>query len=557
MWQLVINGPGYFDTAYDLPDGVTTLGRAEENDIVLSGDLVSRRHARFHVHGDELKVEDLGSRNGSRINGQPLHGTVALKVGDTVNVGENALCVRQPASAEAAETEMVDLGGGGVKRVERGDVASAVILSKDVRDSVLLKALDNVTPSFQPAALPFEQSEGKLIGYASLFLLYKTAEKLSTAPSLQSFLEETTDRLLERVGATTAVVLLRHASGVLAPAAVRHRGELQQGEVPVSDAIIDAALKKGAALAVAGVREDERFASRESVILYGADQVFCVPIGHSEPYSGVLYLNKSRRAEEDLEQLLDLCTAVAHLVAVGVEKFQLRDRGPSEERLRHALERFHAPDAVQQRLAELSRKGAKPTQMEDRAATVLFADIFGFSALVQKLSPERVVEILNEFHQRVSAIVFSFGGTVASFAGDGAMALFGAPYGKGDDALRAVRAALALKAEWQKTSAKRPPRERSELKLGLNTGKVLAGTVGHEGNLDFTAVGEPVNVAAWVCQSASSGQVLITGKTLANVGARFDVTPLGERSLCGDRCRSAVFEVLEEDPGASTKPGDK
>src|SRR5947209_221139 len=91
MWQLIINGPGYFDTAYDLPEGETSLGRADENDIVLSGDLVSRRHARIRVKGDDLAIEDLGSRNGSRVNGEPLHGAVDLKAGDVVSVGENTL----------------------------------------------------------------------------------------------------------------------------------------------------------------------------------------------------------------------------------------------------------------------------------------------------------------------------------------------------------------------------------------------------------------------------------------------------------------------------------
>ena len=79
MWQLIINGPGYFDTAYELPEGVTHMGRADENDIVLSGDLVSRKHARITVKGDELQAEDLGSRNGSKVNGTPLVGTKPLK----------------------------------------------------------------------------------------------------------------------------------------------------------------------------------------------------------------------------------------------------------------------------------------------------------------------------------------------------------------------------------------------------------------------------------------------------------------------------------------------
>src|SRR5205809_7950086 len=82
MWSLTINGPGYFDTAYDLPEGVTMMGRADENDIVLSGDLVSRKHARITVKGDLLTVEDLGSRNGSKVNGEPLTTLVTIKAGD-------------------------------------------------------------------------------------------------------------------------------------------------------------------------------------------------------------------------------------------------------------------------------------------------------------------------------------------------------------------------------------------------------------------------------------------------------------------------------------------
>lgn len=144
---------------------------------------------------------------------------------------------------------------------------------------------------------------------------------------------------------------------------------------------------------------------------------------------------------------------------------------------------------------------------------------------------------------------------MGTFLGDAVMALFGAPYSKGDDALRAVRAASALAAEWDRAMARRPPAERCRLKVGLNTGKVLAGTVGGEARLDYTAIGEPVNVAAWLCASASAGQVLMTGKTLAAVGARFDVTPLGERVLLPSKAKAAVFEVVEEDSDSGTLSG--
>jgi len=557
MWQLIINGPGYFDTTYDLPEGETSLGRADENDIVLSGDLVSRKHARIRVAGAELSIEDLGSRNGSRLNGQPLHGTMGLKAGDIVSVGENTLSIRQPATTENVATEVVDLGAGGVRRFGEGaDIASAVVIARNVRESLVLKALDNVMP-FQPFTLPDltpEPAGPPPIAYESLLLLYKTAEALSSSRSLQEFLEQTTERVLERVNATTAVVLLRHHSGVMVPAVVRHRGKLEKGEVPVSDAIIHEALTKGAALVVADVREDRRFASRESVVMYGIDQVLCIPIGQKEPFDGVLYLNKKAEEQSLLEGLLDLCTAVAHLIGTGVEKFGTADRGQEQEKVRRVLERFHGPDIVEKRLAEVSKAGTSLTKLEERNATLMFADLVGVPA-VAKQSTDALVEVLNEFHRKVTGAVFSFEGTLDTVTGESVLAVFGAPYSRGDDALRAVRAALNLKADWDKAMAKRPANQRCTMRIGLTTGKVLAGTVGSEARLDHATLGEPVDVVAWLCSSGQPGQILITGKTLAAIGARFDVTPLGERTL-GPRDKMAVFEVLEEDvSGQFTNPG--
>lgn len=552
MWQLVINGPGYFDTSYDLPEGITSLGRAEDNDIVLSGDLVSRRHARLQASGGELLFEDLGSRNGSRLNGQPLQGTAALRPGDTVNVGENTFAIRQPAMAENARTEAVEDFRAEVRRYGQGeDVAEAVILAKQVGDSSLLQLLDNVPP-FDTSG-PFAEAEPtRAIAYQSLWVLYRVAEKLSTAPTLEAFLQETIDLLMERASGTTAVVLLHDSVGALVPAAVRHRGALHQGEVPVSDGVIDEAMKKGAALAVA-VRDDLRFAKRESVILYGVDQVLCVPLGQSEPFAGVLYLNRAGGKSDELEPLLDLCTAVAHLVAAGVEKFHLREGNPSA-RLRYVLERHHGPQVLQRSLSDLATL-PRPTQLRECFATALFANLAGFTSLSSKLPPERTLELLTEFRQHLPALVYSFGGTVLSFRGDQLLAIFGAPYSFGDDSVRAVRAALSVKAEWEKVSSRHPARERCQLKLGLHSGKVLAGVAGPDSRLDYVALGEPVNVANWLCGSAEPGQVLITGKTLATVGARFEVTPLGERSLAQGRHKGAAFLVLAEDPAATTKPG--
>ncbi|MCP3139342.1 FHA domain-containing protein [Pyxidicoccus xibeiensis] len=560
MWQIIINGPGYFDTSYDLPEGVTSLGRADENDIVLGGDLVSRRHARLYVEGDVLRIEDLGSRNGSRVNGAPLQGSRQLAPGDMVALGENTLGVRQPNTVESAATEMVDLGAGGVVRFGHGqDVGGSVLLARNVKDADVLRLLDNVGPvSFDDtfsSASPLPATASPRVGHETLVMLFRTAEALSSATSLSGFLDTTMDRLLERTDATTAVVLLKHSSGAMVPAAVRHRGKLAKGEVPVSDAIVEEALRQGRAIAVGDVRDDRRFAGRESVILYGVDRVLCIPIGTEPPFAGVLYFNAAAKGDTSLEVMLDACTAVAHLVATGVQKFAPREGSPATERMRRTLGRFHPPDVAERRATEAQRQGGRLPGLEERALTVLHAELVGFSALATKLGAAKASLVLNEFHSRMTGIVFSFEATVEGFLGESMRALFGVPYAKGEDAVRAVRAALALRADWERAMSRHPQDERCELRLALHTTRALVGMIGNEVRSDYTAVGEGVGVAGWLAATGNPGQVLITGKVLASVGARFDVQPLGERLLRPPKDRMAAFEVIEEDMGALTNPG--
>lgn len=567
MWQIIINGPGYFDTPYDLPEGATSLGRADENDIVLGGDLVSRKHARLLVQGDALRLEDLGSRNGSRINGLPLQGTRDLAPGDVVTLGENTLSVRQPHTVESAATEMVDLGAGGVRRFGHGeDVAPAVILAKNVKDLDVLRALDNFEPvpyeNAAAASTPIGTGgSSPRVSYETLVLLFRIAESLATAETLAAFLESAMDRVLERTEATTAVVLLRHSSGVLVPASVRHRGKLAKGEVPVSDAIVEEAMRQGRALAVGDVRDDRRFAGRESVILYGVDRVLCIPIGREPPFAGVLYVNTPAEAETTLELMLDACTAVAHLVASGVQRFTAphpnKDTGggggPSA--LRRTLERFHPPDVAERRATEALRTGGRPPALEERPLTILHAEMAGFGALCSRLGPVRATAVLNDFHAKMGGLIFSFEGSVEAFVGDSVRALFGFPSAKQDDSVRAVRAGLALRADWQRAMSRRPADERCELRIAIHTTKGLVGMIGPDSRLDLCAVGEGVPVAGWLASTAGPGQVLITGKTLASIGARFDVLPLGERLVRPPKDKVAAFEVLEEDVPALTNPG--
>ncbi|MFT3711047.1 MAG: FHA domain-containing protein [Archangium sp.] len=584
MWQLIINGPGYFDTAYDLPEGVTQVGRADENDIVLSGDLVSRKHCRIHVKDGGVVFEDLGSRNGTKLNAEKVVGSVDLNAGDVVGIGDNALALKRLRNAEALDTEMVDTAAGGrVKRFGRGvDIAEAVMMARDIKDSAsVLRALDNFAP-FDSAPPPVaddaddskarasdtDETEGSNTGenpieesanrvaVQSLVLLYRVAECLARAPTLQAFLDETCDLVMKRVKATTGVVLLKHDSGVMVPAAVRHEQKLARGEVPVSDAILDAALKKGQAIAVANVHDDKRFAARESVVLYGIDQVLCIPIGTRSPFAGVLYLNRTRADAEPVEALLDVCTAITQLLETGMQKFQSQPAAGKSDKLKSAFERLYAPDIAEKRTSE-SRAAGKVSQVSEVAATVLHAELHGLSAMASKFPADKLAELLAEWQRISTQLAMSFEGAIDLVSGDSFRAVFGFPTAKGDDAIRAVRAAMAIKGEWEKVMLRKATKEKERipLRVGLTTGRVVAGAVGTENRVDPVLLGEPVTLTQWLAAAAEPNQVLITGKTLAHVGARFDVTPLGERPLGPQKVKTALFEVLDEDSDSGTLSG--
>ncbi|HSP79335.1 MAG TPA: adenylate/guanylate cyclase domain-containing protein, partial [Myxococcaceae bacterium] len=263
----------------------------------------------------------------------------------------------------------------------------------------------------------------------------------------------------------------------------------------------------------------------------------------------------SAKNDTALEVMLDACTAVAHLVSTGVEKFSAGPEPSPAQQLRRTLERFHTPEVAERRATELQRTGGRQPELETRNLTVLHAELVGFGPLCTRIGPARATALLEDFHARLGNLIFSFEGTVEAFVGDTLRALFGAPTPKGDDAVRAVRAALALRADWERHMASRPLDERCELRIGLSTTRALVGLVGPESRPSYAAVGEGVHLASWVAGTAMPGQVLITGKTLAVIGARFDVMPLGERLVRPPRDKVAVFEVVDEDVPQHTHPG--
>jgi class 3 adenylate cyclase/tetratricopeptide (TPR) repeat protein len=156
--------------------------------------------------------------------------------------------------------------------------------------------------------------------------------------------------------------------------------------------------------------------------------------------------------------------------------------------------------------------GAAPAQASDerRRVTVLFADLSGYTAVAERMDPEAVKTLVDGALRRLGQEVERFGGTVDKYIGDNVMAIFGAPVAHEDDAERAVRAGLGMQAAMADVNSGLPDGVHFELRVGINTGDVLAGAVGSS----YTVVGDTVNVASRLQSAARPGSVTVGQRTM-------------------------------------------
>jgi class 3 adenylate cyclase len=171
---------------------------------------------------------------------------------------------------------------------------------------------------------------------------------------------------------------------------------------------------------------------------------------------------------------------------------------------------------VSQEIAQEILQGTIHLGGEEKKVSVLFADIRGFTAMTQAMPPQKVIELLNTCMTKISQAVDRNKGVIDKYVGDEAMALFGAPLTRSDDALHAIRSALEMIEAMKKWNEERQKRGEPliELGIGIHTGPMLVGNMGAENRLNYTVIGSNVNLASRVCSAAKKMEILVTRDTL-------------------------------------------
>jgi len=222
---------------------------------------------------------------------------------------------------------------------------------------------------------------------------------------------------------------------------------------------------------------------------------------------------------------------------------RLHDEVESRNRLlRQVLDRFLAEDITDIILTDPERYLKLGGDI--RQVTVLFADIRGFTRFTEEHTAEHVIETLNRIYQALSKVVFEHHGTFDKYLGDGLMAFYGAPVAAEDDALRAIETSI----EMQRLFKELRDKSGDELKglglgIGLHSGDAVVGNIGSEKVMDYTVIGDVVNVAKWLQEQASGGQILLSKHTYELAHKEVEAEPLEPMQVIGRRESIAAYLI--------------
>ncbi|WP_433934611.1 adenylate/guanylate cyclase domain-containing protein [Sorangium cellulosum] len=216
-----------------------------------------------------------------------------------------------------------------------------------------------------------------------------------------------------------------------------------------------------------------------------------------------------------------------------------------EAKLRGDLGRF-----MDRAVVDAIVRGEHPLALGGKraAVSVLFADVIGFTPLAESRDAERMVALLNELFSMLTEIVFRHGGTVDKFIGDCVMAVWGAPLPQADHARRALAAAEDMMRFLETANEEWRERYDIEIRLGVgvNSGEAIVGNIGSDKRMEYTVIGDVVNVASRLEAIAAPNQVLVSEATRLLAGDAFPLRALGERNLTGRKTTTAVYAL---DPG--------
>jgi adenylate cyclase len=489
-----------------------TIGKLPDNDIELKDNTVSRQHCKLERHGDGFRLVDLKSTNGCYVNGKKFQ-EKSLSVGDRITVGRTQLQFKLLAPSES------------------------YIDNSDQRISIVKPLAELVHSEEQPQRM----------AEAADFLpaLTKLGQSLIACQEMNESFDKISRLICDFVHPEK--VLIFSYDEKQNDLHLKHTWSHKPDEVAnISKSIALKAIHEKVAILSSNTRDDARFDSSKSIIIYGISSAISVPIWTKECIYGLIYIDTTSFARVFNERDLEMMSLIANFAGFSVEGVLNLEKLGRERKFRSRLERYHSPAVVSRLMQSPDDNADEIMTYREAEATVLFLDIVKFTTRAEKMTPTEVGIFLNNFFSEMTEIIFTYNGTLDKFIGDAIMAIFGVPIALENHAEMAIRAALDMMKKLIQINRQLPEKERIKVRIGINAGKLISGDFGSPKRLDYTVLGNSVNIASRLESIAGPNEILVSESIHQATADKFAFEGLGEKKLQNISTPVKVYRVIQE-----------
>jgi adenylate cyclase len=527
-----------------------TIGRSNDNRLVLSDKSVSRHHAEIKKTKEGYRLTDLGSYNGTKVN-EKLTQSVLLKDNDKIKIGLTSLTFFVEKKDAAPKEIPLVLTTDKEYENEHKEVLKSFSQSSaiDLKELLVSPGVTK-TPKEAAVSAPPEETQVELERTNKvLFVLYEISRQLNTIHDFKELLKRIMDLIFMVINADYGFLVLTgdKKENQLIPMVVKYRDDQEKdsSKLKTSKTLIQKVIHNKVAILTSNAMTDSRFNGAKSLFIQKIKSAICVPLWRKDEIIGVIQLDSMRFDNQFTQDDLELLKAIGSQMAMIIEQANLNEQIRQEEIMRSRLERFHSPQVIEMILRGSQETKDNIMEPKDLTATVLFTDIIDFTQLAEQSSPRETNIILNQYFSAMTEIIFRFDGTLDKYIGDGLMAVFGAPMERENDAKRAILAAKEMKRQLAvMMAAKEGSRMKFNIRIGINTGRVVAGNIGSPRRLDYTVIGDPVNIASRLESIAKPNQILIGEETYKAVKGKFKIKKIGSKKVKGKSAEVMVYEVM-------------
>lgn len=585
-----------------------SLGRHPSNTVQLLDKIVSKEHCIIERRPNGFTLRDLGSLNGTYVNGERVAGERDLRHGDDIALGQTRAryddgsgrpmpapagysppgapfqqhppqsgwqpggpssmgapsTVGSPGGYGVVPQPMTPMSAMGVPQLSPtpaagfqpvalqgqppGIPSGAPAANVDINDKA--RQIGTQIAATQKGFLPFDSVSGNTsqlaADYERLRLSHELSREIALERDLPALLNKILLTIFKFVRADRGVIFLKANDGQLVPGASQRRDGTNQ-PIPVSSTIMNHVIRERATVLTHDAAMDFAASKGKSMILNRISSAIVAPLLHNDEILGVLWLDSETLAQFQPKDM-EIVTAIATQAAMFIEINILGQKIQHEIVNRERFSRLLSPNVAQRVMSgELEvKKGGNLVE----ECTVFNSDIRGFTRMSDGANPAGIVEMLNDYFELMVEVLFKHEGTLDKFMGDGIMALWGAPVVHADDALRSVECALDQMEVLGKFNRTRMEEGHPPLAMGIgiHTGPLVAGYIGSSKALSYTVIGDTANTSARLCGVASAGQILISEYTLAKLGGKFETEELPPANLKGKEKPFRVFDIKRANP---------